>query len=103
MVVWGSSDRESGLLHGVLWLDCNLHGINTRRQAGSYGQFWMDGWKNTAVRLVGLTELVGSADREPAYLVRTFVFQAHSHPGCVTNFLSLSIIFLLTLLPITRR
>jgi hypothetical protein len=41
----------------------------------------MDGW-NTAVRLVGLTELVGSADREPAYLVRTFVFQAHSHAGC---------------------
>ena len=36
------------------------------RDSSGDGRYrWMDG-RNTAVRLVGLTELVGSGDREPA-------------------------------------
>ena len=52
------------------WIE-TLPGINTRAHAGSAVQTVrvMDGWmggRNTAVRLVGLTELVGSVDRVPA-------------------------------------
>ena len=50
---------------------CSLPGVNTRMYAGS-ADGSSDGWVagiplNTAVRLVGLTGLVGSGDhREPA-------------------------------------
>jgi hypothetical protein len=64
-----------GVLLGVLYSiaggthalgGCNLPSINTRTHAGRERTVRvMDGW-NTAVRFVGLTELVGSGDREPA-------------------------------------
>jgi hypothetical protein len=75
-----------------------------RAQAGSavrvsVSDGWMDGW-NTAVRLVGLTELVGSGDhREPSrhnlsggkHLLFTFpLLCSRARPymrGCVTKFL----------------
>jgi hypothetical protein len=93
-IVWGWSDRESGLLHGVLldgvlWLDGNVLGINMSAHAGSTDSSSdgrMDGWKeySCSTRRTYGVDRVGRSGSRHGLSGKHLLF---SFARCVTKFL----------------